>query len=358
MIEVKIKHQQGDFSLDAGFQSDGGVVALFGPSGAGKTTIIKAIAGLLSPDAGVIKVRGRVLFDRANSVDIPAYQRRVGYVFQEARLFPNMSVEANLRYGQKTPADIGETVALLGLQNLLNRAPKDLSGGEAQRVAIARALLSNPDILLMDEPLAALDAKRKADILPYLRQVCDYSNVPIFYVSHALSEVARLADHLVLLREGRVTRAGPLNEILADPDAVPDVGVRDAGALIEATLKHPDAGDGLSELQTSGGRLFLPKVDRLEGAQLRVRILARDVIIATSEPQNISALNVLPAKITTIRDGQGPGVAVGLLSGSDHLLARITRRSAKALGLQVGDQIFAVIKSVSVAPADVGLHVT
>ena len=357
MIEVQLKHKQGDFELDVEFSSAGGVVALFGPSGAGKTSIINAIAGLVKPDVGRIKVGDRVLYDSAKGIDVPAFQRRIGYVFQEARLFPHLSVEANLRYGQKARGPIDETVEMLGLSHLLTRTPRDLSGGEAQRVSIARALLSKPDILLMDEPLAALDTKRKSDILPYLSQVRDHAKIPIFYVSHALSEVAQLANDLVLFRQGRITRFGPISEILADPAAVPDLGVREAGALIEAVLTAPDAGDGLSALATSAGTLYLPRIDKPEGTQIKVRIQASDVILSMSRPEGLSALNILPATVTAIRDGQGPGVAVGLVSGKDHLLARITRRSATAMGLSEGTNCFAVIKSVSVAPADVGAGV-
>ncbi len=356
MIEIAIKHRQGDFNVDAEFTSTSGVVALFGPSGAGKTTVINAVAGLIRPDAGRISIQGRVLFDSATNVFVPPHLRRIGYVFQEPRLFPHLTVEKNLRFGQKIHEPLGDIVDLLGIGELLSRHPAALSGGEAQRVAIARALLSKPDILLMDEPLAALDARRKSEILPYLAQVRDSADIPIFYVSHALSEVAQLADDIVLINDGKVARSGPISEVLADPKAVRDLGVQDAGALIEATLIEPDAGDGLSALQTSAGVLYLPKIDKAKGAKVRVRIQASDVILSSKLPEGLSALNVLPATITSLHGGQGPGMAVGLKSGEDHLLARVTRRSANALELKPGGTCFAVIKSVSVAPADVGVN--
>lgn len=354
MIEVQLRHRAGDFTLDTRFESAGGVVAIFGPSGAGKTSVINAIAGLVTPDEGRIQIGDKCLFDSATGVNIPPHKRRVGYVFQEPRLFPHLSVAANMRYGAAAGASLIEIADLLDIVYLLKRNPRDLSGGEAQRVAIARALLSQPDILLMDEPLAALDARRKEDILPYLAQVRDHAQFPIFYVSHAMSEVAQLAHDLVVMRDGRVSRFGAIGDILSDPEAVHDLGVREAGAVISARLVTIDAGDGLSELATDQGALFLPRVYGQEGAQITVRIRASDVILSAHRPEGISALNILPVRITELIEGQGPGVAVGLASGQDRLVARVTARSARAMGLVSGQALFAVIKSVSIAPGDVG----
>jgi molybdate transport system ATP-binding protein len=300
------------------------------------------------------------LLDTRAGIDLPVHKRRVGYVFQDGRLFPHLNVRQNLTYGRwfapaGSAAQLDHITELLGIGALLNRMPSGLSGGEKQRVAIGRALLSAPRLLLMDEPLAALDEARKAEIMPYLERLRDETRIPILYVSHSVSEVARLATTVVAIDAGRVVRAGPAAEVLADPEAVPAIGVRQAGAILSATVvRHDD--DGLSELQVSGGRLFLPRVDAGAGATIRLRILAQDVILATEKPRNISALNVLPAVVTSIRQGQGPGVAISVQCGDDMLLARITRRSATGLGLRTGSACFIVLKSVAVSRVDVGTH--
>jgi molybdate transport system ATP-binding protein len=266
-----------------------------------------------------------------------------------------MSVAQNLVYGAPQDTDLsGDLIDLLGIGALLDRAPRDLSGGEAQRVAIGRALMSDPDILLLDEPLAALDQARRDDILPYLDQLAAMTGIPMIYVSHAMSEVARLADRIVLMRNGRVVRAGEAADILSDPALVPQIGVREAGAVLTATVATQDLGDGLSALQISQAVLYLPKVAAPEGAQMKVRILASDIILSKDRPDGLSALNILPCTVSGIQDGAGPGVAIALQSGEDRLVARITRRSAQALKLAVGLKCFAVIKSVSVAPGNVG----
>ncbi|NNK77924.1 MAG: molybdenum ABC transporter ATP-binding protein [Litoreibacter sp.] len=356
-LQFELAHRLGDFQLDVALDAPRGVTALFGPSGSGKTSLVNAIAGLLRPDQGRVVLDGRVLLDTEANIFVPPHQRRIGYVFQDARLFPHLSVRDNVTYGLRFAArtlPIEPVVDLLGLGGLLGRMPARLSGGETQRVALGRALLSDPQMLLMDEPLAALDTARKDEILPYLERLRDEAGLPILYVSHAMVEVARLATTLVLLRDGRITRAGPVAEVLSDPEAVRDLGVRDAGAILEATVQKRDAGDGLSVLASSAGHLFLPMVDLPEGALVRVRIQASDVILSKERPEGLSALNVLPATIKTLHEGAGPGVAVALMSGEDRLIARITRRSAKALELREGSRCFAVIKTVSVAPVDVG----
>lgn len=354
-FEIKLRHRLGDFTLDVDLTAGSGVTALFGPSGAGKTSVIRAVAGLLRPDEGVVRLGDRTLVDTTKGVFLKPHQRRVGYVFQDARLFPHMSVAQNLVYGAPKDTDVsGELIDLLGIKTLLDREPKDLSGGEAQRVAIGRALLSNPAILLLDEPLAALDQIRRDEILPYLDQLTAVTGVPMLYVSHAMSEVARLADRIVLMREGRVVRAGDAADILSDPALVPEIGVREAGAVLTATVETQDLGDGLSALRTSLGTLYLPKVAAPEGARLRVRILASDIIISKDRPDGLSALNVLPSTVAAIQEGAGPGAAIALRSGDDRLVARVTRRSARALKLAEGSKCFAVIKSVSVAPGNIG----
>ncbi len=355
-LVAHISHRFDGFELDAELKMKAGVTALSGPSGAGKTTIIRAIAGLFAPEKAHIEVDGQVLTDTDRSTFVPPHKRRIGLVFQDARLFPHLSVEKNLLYGQRFSArkrEVAPIADMLGISELLQRRPGSLSGGETQRVALGRALLSDPQLLLMDEPLAALDDERKAVILPYLERIRSEGGPPILYVSHAMDEILRLADNIVLLRNGRTVRSGELSEILSDPAAVPDLGPRAAGALLKARLVKRDAGDGVSELETSAGKLYLPIRPEQEGAMMRVRISASDVMLSRDRPDKISALNILKAEITSIHEGQGPGVAVALTSGSDRLLARITRRSAKLMGLRAGMSCYAVIKSVSVAPGDI-----
>ncbi|WP_435312674.1 molybdenum ABC transporter ATP-binding protein [Primorskyibacter sedentarius] len=352
-LSVDLNHSFQGFTLDVTFEAPSGVTVLFGHSGSGKSTVIKAVAGLLKPDAGKVVVNDRVLLDTGGRISVPVPRRRLGYVFQDGRLFPHLTVRANLTYAHRSDTKgLDRVVDLLGLGNLLERRPGALSGGEAQRVAIGRALLSDPVMLLMDEPLAALDAPRKAEILPFLDRLCTEGGVPILYVTHAVAEVARLASHLVLLENGQVLRSGPAAKLMADPVLVPHMGVRDAGALLTARVvaHHPD---GLTELDAPGGRLFLPGVHRAAGDPLRVRILAQDVILSRARPEGLSALNILEGTISALHRGGGPGVVVQLAVGGEHLLARITRRSAEAMGLAPGQTCFAVLKSVAVAQVDI-----
>ncbi len=360
-VEVALRHGFGGFALEVEFAAPAGVTALFGRSGAGKTTVVNAIAGLLRPDAGRIAVGGTVLLDTERGVDVPRHRRRVGYVFQEGRLFPHLSVRRNLGFGRwfaprdALAADFDHVVELLGLGHLLERGPGRLSGGEKQRVAIGRALLAAPRILLMDEPLAALDAARKAEILPYLERLRDEVRVPIIYVSHALPEVARLATTVVALADGRVRRVGPVADMLSDPDLFPLMDREETGALLTARLVGHDATDGLSELALDGGRLIVGRVAAPPGARLRVRIRARDVMIATRRPEAISALNILEARFAGVVRDEGASLEVALQVGADRLLARITRRSFVGLALEPGLPCFALVKSVSVGDHDMGV---
>ncbi|SDE49749.1 molybdenum ABC transporter ATP-binding protein [Limimaricola pyoseonensis] len=351
MIRVEIRKRLGEFALDAAFDAPPGVTALFGKSGSGKTSLINAVAGLLRPDAGHIEIDGTVLFDAERRVDLPTHRRRVGYVFQDARLFPHMSVAKNLAYGGRH--DRERVIEMLGIGDLLDRRPAALSGGERQRVAIGRALMADPRLLLLDEPLSALDAERKAEILPWLERLRDEAGLPIFYVSHAASEVARLATTVVVMEKGRVTRAGAVAEVLSDPAAVGTIGAQEAGAVVTARIAGLDRIDGLTELALSGGRIVLPgKLGRI-GTHLRLRISAQDVILSRDKPQGLSALNVLQAEVTAVDEGP-EGVAVGLACGRDRLLARVTRRSARALRLEPGLPVWAIVKASAVAPQDVG----
>ena len=358
-LDVRLKHQFAGFALDVAFEARAGVTALFGKSGAGKSTVIHAVAGLLRPDQGRIANGGQVLLDTAARLHLPPQSRRVGYVFQDARLFPHLNVRQNLNYGrwfapksEGVPFD--RVVDLLDIGALLNRRPGMLSGGERQRVAIGRALLANPQILLMDEPLAALDEARKAEILPYIEHLRDATEIPILYVSHSVSEIARIASAVVLLDAGRIVRTGTVAEVFSDPNMANFVGLRDAGSVIGARVVAQED-DGLTQLHTSAGPIWLPRINAAIGAHVRVRIAAQDVIVALTRPQGLSALNILPATVTSLRLGDGPGALVQLRVGEELLLARITRRSAIAMGLAVGNPVFAVLKSVAVAPGDVGV---
>ncbi|QYK42144.1 MAG: molybdenum ABC transporter ATP-binding protein [Paracoccaceae bacterium] len=357
-LRVTLQHRFAGFALDVAFEAPAGATVLFGRSGSGKTSVINAVAGLLRPDRGLIAADDVVLLDTAAGTDLPPHRRRIGYVFQDARLFPHLTVRQNLLYGRwfapRGPGvDLDRIVGLLGIGPLLSRRPGALSGGERQRVAIGRAILSNPRLLALDEPLASLDEARKAEILPYLERLRDELHLPILYVSHAMSEVARLATTVVLMEAGRVTAAGPAADILSDPSAAPGLGLREAGAILMARVIAQDE-DGLTRLQSAAGPLWLPRVAGPVGTRLRVRILAQDVMLATARPEGISALNILPATVRDIRMGDGPGALVRLDAGGDTLLARITRRSAVALELAPGRPVFAVLKAVSVAQENVG----
>lgn len=360
-LTVALGHHFVGFTLEAAFEAPPGLTALFGRSGSGKTTIVNAVAGLLRPERGRIESDGMVLLDTERGVNLPVHRRRIGYVFQEGRLFPHLTVRQNLTYGRwfaprgEAGADFDRIVELLGIGALLERRPAALSGGEKSRVALGRAILAKPRMLLMDEPLAALDEQRKAEILPYLERLRDETRLPILYVSHSPAEVARLATTVVLLNAGKVTRAGPVADVLADPAFATQLGVREAGAVLTVRLAAHEA-DGLSRLETQAGPLFVPRVIGSPGTALRVRILAQDVMLALDRPERISALNVLPATVREIRMGDGPGAMVQLRVGDEALLARVTRRSVEALALVPGLSLYATIKAVAVAPSDISDH--
>lgn len=355
---VSIKQELAQFTLDAQFQAPKGATVLFGASGSGKTTLINAVAGLSRGSVGRVAVDGWVLQDSAAGVWLAPHKRRLGYVFQEGRLFPHLSVRQNLLYGQwfarkrSVAGELGNVVEMLGIGPLLERRPGALSGGEKQRVAIGRALLARPRLILADEPLAALDEARKAEIMPYFERLRDESEVPILYVSHSMGEVARLATTVVALENGRVSRVGPAAEVLGDPGFTP-AGVRAVGAVLDARVVQHHA-DGLSELEAGGIPLFLPRIPQELGKVMRVRIAAHDVILSREEPRGLSALNVLPGEIDAVRAGDGPGAIVSVRTAAGPVLARVTRRSAAALGLVPGVRCFAVVKTVSIAPEDVG----
>lgn len=351
-IDIRLNLSRGEFNLAADLQLPGhGVSALFGPSGSGKTTLLRAVAGLERVPGAFIRINGEVWQDGAYFT--PVHERALGYVFQEASLFAHLSVRSNLEYGQKRiPAaqrriKLDHAVELLGIGHLLERRPDTLSGGERQRVAIARALLTSPKLLLMDEPLAALDRARKAEILPYLERLHGELDMPVLYVSHSPEEVARLADHLVLLDGGNVVTSGPLAETLARLD-LPGFFQESAGVVIDTTIAAHDEADHLSLLAFAGGEIWVNRRNFPVGQSMRCRIDSRDVSITLQRESGTSILNILPAKITGLADTDHPArVLVQLDMGGTPLLARITRRSAGNLGLEPGKQVWAQIKAVA-----------
>ena len=365
-LEIDVAHDFGGFALQARFSCAPGLTALFGRSGSGKTTLVNTIAGLLRPQRARIGINGRRLADTDRGIWVPPHRRRVGYVFQDARLFPHLTVRSNLLYGRffariasgrHDDIAFDHVVDLLGIAPLLQRRPATLSGGEKQRVAIGRALLARPELLLMDEPLAALDGARKEEILPYLERLRDELRLPIVYVSHAIPEVTRLADTVVALSDGRVQAVGSVEELTGRLDLFPLTGRYEAGAVLSATLiRHEDAW-GLSLLRTQAGEILVPRLEgRAPGSVLRIRIRARDVTLALSPPAETSALNILRgivAELKPSREG-GPQVEVKLDCQGDTLLARVTRLSAERLALRPGQPVFAMIKTVALDGGSLG----
>lgn len=354
MLSVNITHRLGAFTLDAEFESEGGLTALFGRSGAGKTSLVNAIAGLIRPDRGHVSVDGEVLTDTATRRFVPAHRRRVGYVFQEGRLFPHLNVRQNLGYGRWfapkagiSGSEFGQVVELLGIEHLLARRPANLSGGEKQRIAIGRALLARPRVLVMDEPLASLDDSRRQEIFPYIERLRDEMRLPIVYVSHSVPEVARLATTLVVLSEGQVAAIGPTAEVMGRLDLFPLTGRAEAGAILATRVAGHDRSFGLTILKAAAGELRVPRLDLPVGTALRVRIRARDVMIALAPPENLSALNVLPGTVAEIATSDGPIVQMRLDCAGEALIARLTRRSVETMGLIPGLKVHAVIKSIA-----------
>ena len=358
MIEVDVAGRIGAFGLDARFVSDSrGITALFGRSGAGKTTLVNMLAGLLTPERGRIAVDGTVLFDSDAGINIPPERRRIGYVFQESRLFPHLSVRGNLEYGMKRVAvgerriDFGQVSEMLGIGGLLERRPHHLSGGERQRVALGRALLASPRILLMDEPLASLDAPRKEEILPFIERLRDNFAVPIVYVSHAMEEIIRLADTMVLMSDGAVAAVGSVEDLTSRLDLRPLTGRYEAGAVIATTVAGHDQTFELTQLAFPGGTLNIARLDLDIGAEVRVRIRARDVSLALNRPGDISMLNAIPATVREI------GADVDSAARADvdirldigvPLWARITRKALHDMELKPGARVYALIKGSSI----------
>lgn len=356
-IRIKVRldrgAHRGKFSLDADLSlPDHGVSALFGHSGSGKTTLLRILAGLERAPGAVIAVGDETWQDDARGVYVPTHRRGIGYVFQEASLFEHLDVRANLEFGLKRLPrearrfEIGPVTELLGIEHLLKQRPATLSGGERQRAAIARTLLASPRLLLMDEPLAALDMKRKQEILPYLERLHEELALPVVYVSHSADEVARLADYLVVLEQGRVLASGPLSETLARLDLAANFD-DDAGVMIETVLAGRDA-DGLSRLAFPGGELLVGRRDAAVGSRVRCRIHARDVSLALERPRGSSITNILPAVVDAVGPAAAPGqVLVRLKIGETALLAHITERSRRELGVEPGLALWAQVKAVA-----------
>jgi molybdate transport system ATP-binding protein len=358
-IRAEFRNVLGGFTLDTAFEAPAkGLTALFGPSGCGKTTIIRCMAGLARVKDGYCSIDGEVWQDREGTF-LPTYKRPLGYVFQEASLFPHLSVRRNLLFGapkkkskDRPQIDFDEVVDLLGLRPLLDRSPTNLSGGERQRVGIGRALLTQPKLLLMDEPLSALDRKTKNEILPFIEKLRDHFAVPIFYITHDLTEVERLADQVVLIDKGRVVMAGELAELQSNPDS-PLAASREAAVSLKGAVISFEPRYGLLNLSIPGGVLIAPSPPAEIGETRRIRILASDVSLAREHPGRSSILNVLPASVVAMKslDSYETLVVVALGEGGDgaRLLSRMTRKSAEELGLAKGQRVFAQVKSVALA---------
>ncbi|HLK83252.1 MAG TPA: molybdenum ABC transporter ATP-binding protein [Xanthobacteraceae bacterium] len=359
-IEVDVAHRLGAFTLEVRFTSQGRLTAFFGPSGSGKTSLVNVIGGLIRPDRGRIAVDATTLTDTASGIFVPMHRRRIGYVFQEGRLFPHLTVRQNLMFGrwftppQERKVELETVLDLLGIGHLLHRRPGGLSGGEKQRVAIGRALLASPRLLLMDEPLAALDEERKAEILPFIERLRDEANIPIIYVSHSLAEVSRLANSVVVLHNGRVAAAGDPAEVLSRSELVPQDAVEEAGAVIEARISQHDIEFGLTMLQSNAGLLRAPYLDLPAGTIVRVRIRARDVMVANAPPLGLSALNVLAGKVIELRTSGESVAEVAIDCNGVKLWARLTRKSVETLGLKPELPVFAILKSVALDKGTLG----
>ena len=354
MLSVNITKAFGSFRLETQFEvEEGSITAIFGKSGAGKTSTINAIAGLTRPDVGVIQIGNTTLFDQNLKINLPIYKRQIGYVFQDDRLFPHMTVQNNLIYGTPKNRDVANSLnltditVLLELAPLLERRPKTLSGGEKQRVAIGRALLSNPKLLLMDEPLASIDVQHRFEILPFIQRVREKIGITIIYVTHALEEVIFIADQIILLSEGQVTAQGTVEEIMSRLDLHPMTSRFDAGAVISATYSGYDREFDLGELSFDGGTLRIAGLNAEIGIHLRAHIRARDVSLMLDKPKDTSVLNVFKGELIEIRHEEGPQLDL-LINIGTPLIARITRKSLNDLNLDIGSKVYAMIKAVAI----------
>ncbi len=357
MNHFQVVLQRNGFLLDVDLHLPAkGISVLFGPSGCGKTSLLRCVAGLERPTVGRIEVAGQVWQDASQGVFLPTWQRPLGYVFQEASLFDHLDVRGNLEYGLRRAPQVApgagwqsleQVIELLGIGLLMQRRPHQLSGGERQRVAIARALASRPQLLLLDEPLAALDAARKRDILPWLERLRDELHIPMLYVTHAADELARLADTVVVMEQGRCSHTASAAALLAGQDSAL-VAQDDVGSLLDGTVHALDSAWHLAEVRFAGGSLWIRQGDLHPQQKVRLRVLARDVSIATTRPQNTSIQNLLPCEVVACTPDLHPSQClVHLRAGPTPLLARITARSAHLLQLRAGMQVWAQLKTVA-----------
>jgi molybdate transport system ATP-binding protein len=353
MLRVAAAKRRGNFSLNVEFQlASRGVVALFGRSGCGKSTVVNIIAGLLDPDAGRIELDDAVLLDTQQHIKMPPERRRLGYVFQDARLFPHLSVAANLRYARKRaqgPAyvTLEDVSRMLALEPLMNRRTHQLSGGERQRVAIGRALLAQPRLLLLDEPLAALDGARREEVLPYLETLRDQLSIPMVYVTHDFAEVLRLATHLVLMEAGHVVAQGPLAEMSLNPQLRALIGPDEVGAIIDGVVVAIDAQSTLAKVRVGAGELNVQADGLTVGTALRVQLLARDIIVSTEPPHKLSVRNSIAGTVTAVQRDDANTDLITLDIGGSYLMARITRSATQELALSPGAKAWALVKTVS-----------
>ncbi|MBO0334552.1 molybdenum ABC transporter ATP-binding protein [Sneathiella sp. CAU 1612] len=357
MFDIRVKKSLGRFHLSADIKAEAGLTALFGPSGAGKTLLAKMLAGLVTPDEGHIELAGRTLFSSAKNINIPVHQRHIGFVFQEHRLFPHYSVRGNLTYGngrragKATPVSFEKVADILGLAALLDREPASLSGGERQRVAIGRALLSNPKILILDEPLSSLDDARKREILPLIEALKSEFDIPTLYISHSIEEITRLADTLLLLDNGAMKAVGPTADILTRLDLIPYAGGYDAGTLIAATVTAYEPAHHMLTLETAGGgKLYITGGAKEIGSSARLRIRARDVALSKTEPKSMSILNRFKGRLVDHCSG-AEGMEELLLDVGFPLTARITRKSFEDMKLTKDTPVWALVKAVTISRA-------
>ncbi|MCG7587903.1 molybdenum ABC transporter ATP-binding protein ModC [Photobacterium sp. OFAV2-7] len=357
MLAINVQKTLGNLELDIKLDLPmQGITAIFGRSGTGKTSLINVLSGLSEPDKGAIKLGDRILCDSEEGIYLPPEKRKIGYVFQDARLFPHYTVAGNLTYGcrDKDQAHFDAVVTLLGIESLLQRFPSSLSGGEKQRVAIGRALLTKPDMLLMDEPLASLDLPRKQELMPYLEKLAKQVNTPILYVTHSLDEILRLADHMVMINQGKVVVAGNVNSVWGSPEMRPWLPAKEQSSLISARVNHTHPDYALTQVMLNHDAcLWVSKLNRLRGEWVRVRIHSNDVSITKAKPEKTSIRNILTARVDKLLSvDEEEKVAVRLRVGEAQIWANLTLWAADELNIKVGDEVFAQIKGVSVTQDD------
>ena len=361
MLDLSVRLGMPGFDLEVDLAADVGITVVFGRSGSGKTTLMNVIAGLQSPARGHVRLSGTTVYDASTSVDVSAHNRAVGYVFQNPRLFPHMNVHGNLTYGLKRVGDrdqvfgVDEIIELLELGPLLDRRPRNLSGGEAQRVSIARALLSQPQVLLLDEPMTSLDVASREQLIPFIARIADRAPIPVLYVSHSVEEVIRLADRVALMSEGHIVACGPVDEIMSRVDLGPLTGRHEAGAVIEAQIIDHDDEYGLTRLRFGGSRvLCVPRTLHVPEETIRIRIRSRDVGLSLVPPEDSSFVNIIEGMLVDVSAEETSAQVDIRIDAGVPLVARITRKSRDVLGLNAGMTVYALIKSVAIDRRSLG----